>query len=163
MEKFRQVAMMCVGRAVLFGWLAISLVMLSFSFNPAIAFRAGAVMALGMASILLVKAFEAGRKNPRHTEMWLYLDDKSRPINPEAKQVFRNTVREVYGRFAQGVFLLACVMFMLSIVFVGLGYDKNLPILQRVEREQPPQTLRSDPEQRPVLAQLRSRIPSRYP
>lgn len=163
MEKFRQVAMICVGRAVLFGWLAIGLVMLSFSFNPAIAFRAGAVMALAMATILLVKAFEAGRKSPRHTEMWLYLDDRSRPVNPESKQVFRNTVREVYGRFAQGVFLLACVMFVLSIVFVGLGYDKNLPILQRVERESPVQTLRSDPAQLPVLARLQFRTLSRFP
>ncbi|MBO6540865.1 MAG: hypothetical protein JJ969_15875 [Rhizobiaceae bacterium] len=161
MEKFRQVANMCVGRAVMFGWLAIGLIMLSFSFNPAIAFRAGAVMALGMATILIVKAFEASRKNPRHTEAWLYLDDKSRPANPDAKRVFRNTLREVYGRFAQGVFLLACVMFVLSMIFVGLGYDKNLPILQRVDTRAQPQVLRYDPA--PALVRLQSRTPSLYP
>jgi hypothetical protein len=132
MEKIRQVANFCVGRAVLFGWLAIGLIMLSFSFNPMIAFRAGAVLALVMSSILLVKAFEAGRKNPKSTEVWLYLDDRSRPINDEAKQVFRNTMREVYGRFAQGVFVIACVLFMLSIAFLGMGYEYALPIPQRV-------------------------------
>jgi hypothetical protein len=132
MEKIRQVANFCVGRAVLFGWLAIGLIMLSFSFNPMIAFRAGAVLALVMSSILLVKAFEAGRKNPKSTEVWLYLDDRSRPINDEAKQVFRNIMREVYGRFAQGVFVIACVLFMLSIAFLGLGYEYTLPTPQPV-------------------------------
>jgi hypothetical protein len=132
MERFRQAAILCVGRAVLFGWLAIGLVMLSFSFNPVLAFKAGAVLAMVMSSILLVKAFEAARKNPRHTEVWLHLDASSRPMNEEARLVFRNTMREVYARFARGVFVAACVMFMLSIVFVGLGFDQPLPIPQRV-------------------------------
>lgn len=132
MEKFRQVAMLCVGRAVLFGWLAIGLIMLSFSFNPALAFKSGAVLALVMAGILLLKAFEAGLKNPRHTEAWMYLDDASRPVNDEAKLVFRNTMRETYARFAQGVFVIACVMFVLSIVFVGMGFDQSLPVAQRI-------------------------------
>lgn len=132
MEKIRQVANVCVGRAVLFGWLAIGLIMLSFSFNPVIAFRAGAVLALVMSSILLVKAFEAAGKNPKRTEVWLYLDDRSRPMNDAAEQAFRNTMRDVYGRFARGVFVIACVMFMLSIAFHGLGYEYTLPIPQRV-------------------------------
>lgn len=132
MERFRQVATMCIGRAVLFGWLAITLVMLSFSFNPAIAFRAGAVLALVMATILLVKALGATRKNPRHTEMWIHLDDRSQPMNDEARRVFGNTIRDVYARFAQGAFLVACVLFMLSIAFIGLGFDTTLPAMQRV-------------------------------
>jgi hypothetical protein len=132
MEKFRHVAILCVGRAVLFGWLAIGLIMLSFSFNPVLAFKSGAVLAMVMASILLVKAYEAGRKNPRNTEVWLHLDAASRPMNEEARVVFRNTMREVYARFARGVFVAACVMFMLSIVFVGLGFEQSLPVPQRI-------------------------------
>jgi len=132
MERIRNAANVCIGRAVLFGWLAIVMIMFSLSFNPAIAFRAGAVMAMVMSSILLVKAFGASRKNPRSTEVWMYLDDQSRPRNDEARLVFRNTMREAYARFARSVFIVACVMFMLSIFFLGIGYEMALPVPQRV-------------------------------
>jgi hypothetical protein len=42
MERARKIANVCVGRAVLFGWLAIVCIMFSFSFHPVAAFRAGA-------------------------------------------------------------------------------------------------------------------------
>ncbi|MBO6717685.1 MAG: hypothetical protein JJ913_06995 [Rhizobiaceae bacterium] len=128
MEKVRQVANFCIGRAVLFGWLAIGCIMLSFSFNPVIAFRAGAVLALLMSSILLVKALSASRTNPRRTEVWIYLDKGTRPVNAEAQRIFRDIMRESYARFAQGVFVIACLLFMLSIVFLGLGVEMTIPI-----------------------------------
>ena len=43
MEKVREVAVACIGRAVMFGTLAIGCVMVGFSFNPVSAFRSGAV------------------------------------------------------------------------------------------------------------------------
>lgn len=135
MERIRHAANLCIGRAVLFGWLAIVLIMFSLSFNPAIALRVGAVLALVMSSILLVKALGASRKNPKSTEVWMYLDDRSRPRNDEAQQAFRNMMREVYARFAQAVFVVACIMFMLSIVLLGFGYEMTLPVPQRVAVE----------------------------
>src|SRR5690606_33161383 len=75
MDRIREVAIACIGRAVMFGWLAIACVMIGFSFNPVSAFRSGAVTALIMAAVLMWKAATAGRRNPRHTEVWLYLDE----------------------------------------------------------------------------------------
>ena len=132
MDKVRQVANFCIGRAVMFGWLGIGCVMFSFSFNPVMAFRSGAVLALLMSTVLLVKAFGASRKNPRSTEVWIYLDERTRPLNDDARRAFRTIMREVYGRFAQGVFVIACLMFMISIVFLGLGYETELPVPRRV-------------------------------
>jgi multidrug efflux pump subunit AcrB len=132
MEKTRQVANFCVGRAVLFGWLAIGCIMLSFSFNPVIAFKAGAVLALVMSSILLVKAFGASRKPARKTEVWLYLDKSTRPMNDEAQRIFRDMMREVYARFAQTALVMACFLFMLSIVFMGIGFEPSLPVPERI-------------------------------
>lgn len=127
MDRVRQVAFFCVGRAVMFGWLAIGCIMFSFAFNPVMAFRAGAVMALMMAAILLFKAFATAHQNPRRTEVWIYLDDKTRPVNDQAKAVFRNTLRDVYAQYAQGVFLLGCALFALSLLFIGFGFSSDLP------------------------------------
>jgi len=132
MERTRQVAFFCVGRAVMFGWLAIACIMFSFSFSPVIAFKAGAVLALAMSAILLFKAFASARQNPRHTEVWLYLDDKTRPMNDQARAVFRNTMREVYGRYARGVFIMSCVFFATSVAFIGLGFETSLPQIATV-------------------------------
>jgi hypothetical protein len=132
MERTRQVAFFCVGRAVMFGWLAIGCVMFSLSFNPVSAFRAGAVLALVMAAILIFKALAVTRQNPRHTEVWIYLDEKTRPMNDPARRVFYNVLREVYGRYAQGVFILGCVFFAISLAFIGMGFEPSLPVPARI-------------------------------
>lgn len=132
MEQTRQIAFSCVGRAVMFGWLAIVCVMFSFSFSPVAAFRAGAVLALGMSAILVVKAFTAMRKQPKHTEVWIYLEKDARPRNDPARAVFRNMMREVYGYYAQRVFVISCVFFAASLVFIGLGFETTLPIAERI-------------------------------
>ena len=81
MDEIRRVAVGCIGRAVMFGSLAIGCVMVGFSFNPVSAFRSGAFLTLTMALALMWKAMTAAGKNPKHTEVWLYLDEKSRPAD----------------------------------------------------------------------------------
>ena len=127
MDRIRNTALFCVGRAVMFGWLAIAVIMFSFSFNPVIALRAGAMMSLGMAAVLLVKAYMAGAQNPRRTEVWIYLDEKTRPFNDQAKQVFAGIMRETYGRFAQWALVLGCIMFVGSMTLLALGFKAELP------------------------------------
>lgn len=132
MERARQIAFFCVGRAVMFGWLAIACVMFSFAFSPVMAFRAGAVLALAMSAILIVKAVAAARQNPKHTEVWIYLDEKTRPMNDEARVVFSNMMREIYGRYAQGVFIMSCIFYAASLAFLGMGFDATLPPIEPV-------------------------------
>lgn len=123
METIRQIAVFCVGRAVMFGALAIGLVMLSFSFDPAWAFRAGAIMTLFMAAVLVFKAQTAKHKQPSRTEVWIYLDDGMKPKNDHAISYFGKVLSEVYGRFAQVSLLVACAMFVVSQTFFAIGFS----------------------------------------
>jgi hypothetical protein len=123
METIRQIAFVCVARAVGFGTLAIGCVMLSFAFSPPTAFRAGALLALIMAGVLILKAHHAVRQQPKHTEVWLYLEDGLRPRDAEAKRRFAGVLRDTYGRFAAGSLAAACCMFFISVVLVATGME----------------------------------------
>ncbi|MFN3549317.1 MAG: hypothetical protein ACK4U0_17665 [Mesorhizobium sp.] len=115
MEPVRQIALACVGRAVGFGALAIALVMLSLAFEPALAFRSGAICTLLMAGILTRKALLADRQPPRRTEVWLYLDERSRPNSERANRVFTALLRDIYGQFARLALNVACGFFAFSL------------------------------------------------
>ena len=127
MYEIRRIALQCVGRAVMFGSLAIGCVMMGFSFSPVSAFRSGAFMALIMAALLMGKAMTAGSKNPKRTEVWLYLDEKSRPIDAAAQTVFRTVMREVYVLYARISLAASLGLFALSLVFMLFGLKAHLP------------------------------------
>ena len=127
MQEIRRVAVECVGRAVMFGSLAIGCVMIGFSFNPVSCFRSGALLTLSMALVLMWNAMAAGSKNPRHTEVWLYLDEKSRPVDGPARQVFGTVMRDVYGRYAQIALGVAVGFFLLSLALMLFGLEAYVP------------------------------------
>lgn len=127
MDKIREVAMACTGRAVMFGALAIVCVMVSFSFDPVAAFRSGAVLTLAMAAILTWKALAATRQNPKLTEVWIYLDEHSRPAGEQARHLFASVLREVYGRFAQASLIVACGLFAISVALGLFGFEPYQP------------------------------------
>lgn len=127
MEKIREIAIACIGRAVMFGSLAIACVMIGFSFSPVSAFRSGALLTLMMSMVLIAKAATAHRKNPKYTEVWLYLDETSRPSDARAQLIFHAIMREVYARFAWVVFLTACGLFGISLLFLLLGFVPYTP------------------------------------
>lgn len=127
MGQIRRIALQCVGRAVMFGSLAIGCVMVAFSFNPVSAFRAGAFMALIMAAVLMWKAMTAGTRNPRRTEVWLYLDEKTRPVDAAAQKVFRTVMREVYVFYAWIALGAAVGLFALSLVLMLFGLKAYSP------------------------------------
>jgi hypothetical protein len=120
MDEVEGVAVECVGRAVLFGSLAIGCVMIGFSFNPVSAFRSGAFLTLIMALVLMWKATTASTKDPKRTETWLYLDDKSRPVDDAARRLFGMVLRDVYGVFARIALYVAVGFFVLSLVLMLL-------------------------------------------
>ena len=127
MEEIRRVAFECVGRAVMFGSLAIGCVMVGFSFNPVSALRSGAILTLLMALALMWKAMTAGSRNPRHTEVWLYLDEKSRPVSDPARRTFGTIMRDVYAGFARAALCVAVGFFLLSLVLMLFGLEAYAP------------------------------------
>lgn len=112
MEKIRNVATLCIGRAVLFGALAIGLVMLSLSFDLEKALQAGAILMLVMAQILILKAHGTWRRNPKRTEAWACLDPALRPSGKQGLDVFRSILVEVYLGFASRTLALGCSLFV---------------------------------------------------
>ena len=123
MEEIRRVAVECIGRAVMFASLAIGCVMVGFSFNPVSAFRSGAFLTLALALALMWKAMTAGTKNPKHTEVWLYLDDKSRPVDDPARRDFGTVMSDVYMRYAWLAFGVAVGFFLSSLILMLFGLE----------------------------------------
>jgi hypothetical protein len=127
MDEIRRVAVECIGRAVMFGSLAIGCVMIGFSFNPVSTFRSGAFLTLAMALVLMWKANTSGTRNPKHTEVWLYLDAKSRPVDGPALRVFGTIMREVYQLYARIALGVAVGFFVLSLVLMLFGLEGYTP------------------------------------
>lgn len=116
METIRKTAFVCIGRAVMFGSLAIGLIMLSFSFDPALALYAGAILTMAMSEILIIKAIILPWQNPRRTEVWTCLDPSSRPVGASGRAVFQVVLRDVYAFFARNSYTIACSFFAASAV-----------------------------------------------
>ena len=127
MEKIHEIALACIGRAVMFGVLAIACVMVGFSFNPVSSLRSGALLTLMMAAVLLWKAWSAGHKDPKTTEVWLYLDENNRPTDQYARLAFAIVMRDVYGMFARLSLIAACTLFAISLVLTLLGFEPFTP------------------------------------
>lgn len=116
MENVRALANLCVGRAVFFGTLAISLVMLGFAFDVRAAFRAGSLMTLVMAAVLVWFAMTAMSRPPEKTETWLLLPKDQKPVNPHARSIFCETLRDVYVFYARYALIAAITMFLVSLL-----------------------------------------------
>ena len=126
MEKTRQIAMLCVGRAVFFGGFAISLIMISFAFDFRLALRAGAILTLLMAAVLLWFSFTSEKREPKHTEVWLVLPEDERPKNDHARRAFRQVMHEVHAHYARSAFMFSMTFFALSLVLQVAGVKWGL-------------------------------------
>lgn len=122
METIRQTAMTCVGRAVFFGYLAISMVMLGSIFDLVLFFRSGAILAFVQTAVLVWFAQTAQLRDPKTTETWILLSEKDRPHNDHARRAFANVMKEVYLFYATYTFAAGAVSFVVSILFAASGY-----------------------------------------
>lgn len=99
----------------MFASLAIALIMLSFAFDPAIAFKAGGILGLVLSIVLLWFAQTAHRRPPKHTETWLLLEVEYRPDNDRDRRLFAAVLEEVYLYFSARAFAVA-----ISFLAIGL-------------------------------------------
>lgn len=134
MDRVREIAFMCVGRAVFFGSIAIGCIMIGSAYDPVMAFRFGAITTMLMAGMLTWKALAAPSQKPKRTEVWLYLDEQQRPRNEHAERAFADVLRETYILFAKAAFGVACLFFMVSVGLASLGlgahgFGTRVPVL----------------------------------
>lgn len=121
MEQMRRVAYETVLRACGFASLAIFCVMIGMSFMPRLAFQTGGFLTTVMTGILVLKAFEARRKDYRRTEMWLYLEKDQRPPAAYAQWASSTVLRETYLTFALWTSAISIVMWVIALFCLLIG------------------------------------------
>lgn len=94
-------AKISVGRACGFAGLAVLCVVLSFSFDPVLATKAGAIMSLGIAVFLVWCSWRAPTKPYKKTEVWLILQKDDRPSEAYAQRLIGQALHECYIKFAR--------------------------------------------------------------
>ena len=126
MDRMQQAAQISVGRAVGFGGFAISLVMLSFAFDFALACKVGFILTLVMTSILLWFHQTAPNRRPEHCEAWLLLSTDDRPSGEQATAIFRKVMAETYLHFAVRTFGISMLMMLLWAFLAMTGAEIGL-------------------------------------
>ncbi|MFZ1815658.1 MAG: hypothetical protein WBO55_08190 [Rhizobiaceae bacterium] len=116
MEEVREKAFFCVGRAVFFAALAITLVMLGLAFEPALALRSGAILGLVVCAVLIWFAQTAHGREPNRTETWLLLKPDARPGNEHGVRYFKEILHETYLYFAVRAFTISLFLLVSSII-----------------------------------------------
>ena len=111
-----------IGRACLFGYLAIALVVFSLIAWPSLSMRSGAYLSGLTAAFLVLRGF-AARTYPVHrTETWLLLGNRpAQRAAPMEQQVIGQVLRDVYFRFGLWSGAAGALMLLLSFVFRWLG------------------------------------------
>ena len=126
MQEIRKTAMFAVGRAVFFGGFAISMVMLAFSFDFLLAFRAGAILSIGMAAILLWFAQTGSGRKPERLETWILLSAEARPRDEAARRQFLRVMHDVYLYYAARAFAFGVGFLAIAIVLSLSGLEIGL-------------------------------------
>jgi len=108
-KRVRTLAGVSVGRGCFFAALAIWAVMTGLIAEPLQSIKSGAILAMLVACVLLLKAGRVVHVSYKRTEVWLLLD-RQIDLRPEqAQRMITTTLREVYLRYALYAVLLALV------------------------------------------------------
>jgi hypothetical protein len=115
----------CIRRGLGFVGLGVGMVMLALSFDLPLALRSGASLAAMAAVSMLLGAWHAPRRDMRHSEAWMTLNDvvpefvRRRP-KQEVQQLLRETMRRRLVWHAERVGLLAIGLWVLALGVLGL-------------------------------------------
>ena len=97
LERLEAMADLVIRRALGFAGLAILLVVLSLSFQLALALRSGAVLLTLVWLILLLKLIYVPSQDMRHSEIWLMVAERhspdALPMQNAMRQAFANRLR----------------------------------------------------------------------
>lgn len=116
-ERIRAMAVHSIGRGCFFAALAIWCVMIGLIADPLLAIKAGAILTMMVACVLLLKAGQVTRSSYKKTEVWILLDRKIE-IAPEMAQILITSIlRELYLRYALYATLVAIGFWAAALIF----------------------------------------------
>ncbi|MFN4275062.1 MAG: hypothetical protein ACK4FJ_02090 [Ferrovibrio sp.] len=115
-QRVRTLAIHSVGRGCFFAALAIWCVMIGLIAEPLQALKAGAILTMLAACVLLLKAGHVTRASYKKTEVWILLG-RQIELTPEvAQRIITGTLRELYLRCALYATLVAVVFWLLALL-----------------------------------------------
>lgn len=118
-DRVRFAADTSIRRALLFAAIGIGTLMLSLTFDPYLAIRAGAALVTTAAVILYAMGQWAPGRPYRRTEAWILLDKQHRfGSDARAQQVFGATLRERYWWHARVIALIALPMWAMALLML---------------------------------------------
>lgn len=114
-------------RDSLFVALAASLLMVAFSFEPPLAFKVGASVALVFSIGLLARSYFMSEERFRRSEAWRALTPEERPTGDLGPQFAKEHFQTLLLRFAQGASAVAALFYasalLLSVALNDPGFD----------------------------------------
>jgi len=120
MDAIEAAATISVGRATGYAALAIFCIVVSLSFEPAIAARAGCILCMIAAAILFHCALRAPTRPYYKTELWLILPKEYRPPKTIAQRIIGPVLCRTYRTFAEYSMISALIFLILAIIFAYL-------------------------------------------
>ncbi len=117
-DDIRRYAELSVRRGCGFALMAIVTAMVGFSGEPWIAVRSGAMFVLIAALVLFWRGWTARRRNYRHTEVWLMIEDAPALPRDRLQAMIGGALADVYFAHAR---LAAYVALVMAVIAFALG------------------------------------------
>ena len=144
MNPFTRFALFTVARDAGFVTLAAVLLMLAFSFDPALAFKVGATIALIFSVGLLARVYFLTEERLERSEVWRALPEEERPPGDDGRRWAKGHLELLLLHFAKGASGFAGLLYCSALVMAlagGLAQADPSPSHQFVNAETPQITL----------------------
>ncbi len=116
MVPFRRFAFFTVARDASFVALAATLLMAAYSFEPPLAFKVGATVALVFSVGLLIRSYLLTEEAFLRSEAWLALAPDERPIGDREQRLAQAQFKELLLRFAKSAAGIAGILYGSALV-----------------------------------------------
>lgn len=126
MNEIDRLASVSVWRGTAFAALAIAASMSALVFDPSLALRLGAMLALILAVVLHGKALLYHRKPVRETEVWVLMERRTRPPPEIAAGLIARAMRDRLNEVARIVVIVAVGLFTASMTLSAIRWIGSL-------------------------------------
>lgn len=119
MLPFRRFAFFTVARDATFVALAAAMLMLGFSFEPPLAFKIGATVALLFSLLLLTRSYFLTEERFLRSEAWSALKPEERPAGNHGRRLAQALLEELLLRFAKAASGIASILYCSAMVLAA--------------------------------------------
>lgn len=137
MHELERAALVSIGRAYGFAWLAIMCIMFAFFFQPPLAAMVGGILCMALTAVLGGYAWYARYRKYDRTELWLILPVDERPPADVAQRVIGRVLRDTYAWFARQAAIMSIVFLCIGVVLRVAGLNELPSATRTVNADRP--------------------------